>query len=117
MRVRPFASEDADAVRAILDATYSDDRWVRSLHEGSHGLPVDRPHFRRSSLVAELDGVVVAAGTISYRQRHPTRSSVAIDVAPASRRRGVGTALLEAARARRAAVARESATCGRGGTG
>ncbi|MBM2823170.1 MAG: acetyltransferase family protein [Thermoleophilia bacterium] len=94
MRVRPFASDDADAVRAILDATYGDDRWVRSLHEGSHGLPVDHPHFRRSSLVAELDGVVVAAGTITSGQRHPRRSWLEIEVAPAERRSGIGTALL-----------------------
>jgi GNAT superfamily N-acetyltransferase len=95
VRVRPFASTDADAIAAILDATYSDDQWVRSLHEGSHGLPVERPHFRRSSLVAEIDGVVVAAGTISERQRHPRRSWVDIDVAPGERRRGIGTTLLD----------------------
>ena len=95
MRVRPFASADADAIAAILDATYADDRWVRSLHEGSHGLPVEHPHFRRSSLIAEIDGVVVAVGTISEGQRHPRRSWVGIDVAPAERRRGIGTTLLD----------------------
>lgn len=95
MRVRPFASDDTDAVRAILDVVYRDDRWVRSLHEGSHGLAIDRPIFWRSSLVAELDGIVVGAGTISHLQRHPRRDWVAIDVAPPERRRGVGTALVD----------------------
>jgi GNAT superfamily N-acetyltransferase len=95
MRVRPLASDDADAIRTILDAIYRDDRWVRSLHEGSHGLPIDNPTFRRSSLVAELDGVVVGAGTISHGQRHPRRSWLAIDVAPAERRRGIGSVLLD----------------------
>jgi ribosomal protein S18 acetylase RimI-like enzyme len=95
VRVRPFASTDADATAAILDATYGGDRWLRSLHEGSHGLPVERQHLRRSSLVAEIDGVVVGVGTISEGQRHPRRSWVGIDVAPAERRRGIGTALLD----------------------
>ena len=87
MRLRPFAPDDADGVRTILDAVYADDQWVRSLHEGSHGLPIDRPTFRRSSLVAELDGLVVGAGTLSHGQRHPRRGWLAIDVAPAERRR------------------------------
>lgn len=95
MSVRPFAEADADAVRAILDATYGDDRWVRSLHEGTHGLPIDGPYFRRSSLVAELDGVVVAAATISHVHRHPSRGWLALAVAPAQRRRGIGSALVD----------------------
>ena len=95
MRVRPFASTDTDEVTAILDATYADDRWVRSLHERSHGPLVELPHFRRSSLVAEIDGFVVAAATISEGQRHPMRSWVVIDVVPAERRRGIGTTLLD----------------------
>lgn len=94
MRVRPFASGDSEAIQAILDATYGDDPWVRSLHDRSHGLRVERPHFQRLSLVAEIDGAVVAAGTLSHVQRHPRRSWISIDVAPAHRRRGVGTALL-----------------------
>jgi GNAT superfamily N-acetyltransferase len=95
VRVRPFASTDADATAAILDATYAGDPWLRSLREGSHGLPVERPELRRSSLVAEIDGVVVAVGTISDGHRHPRRSWIGIDVAPAARRRGIGTALLD----------------------
>ena len=61
MRLRPFAPDDADGVRTILDAVYADDQWVRSLHEGSHGLPIDRPTFRRSSLVAELETSTASA--------------------------------------------------------
>lgn len=110
VRVRPFASADPDAILAILDATYADDRWVRSLHEGSHGLPIERPHFRRSSLVAEIDGVVVAVGTISEGQRHPRRSWISIDVAPAERRRGIGTVILDELRG-----LSERPLCARGG--
>jgi len=99
VRVRPFASSDADAIAAILDATYAGDRWLRSLHDESHGPPIDRPHFRRSSLVAVGDGTVVGAGTISHGERHPSRSWIGIDVAPAERRRGIGAALLEELRA------------------
>ena len=95
MRLRAFASDDGDAIRAILDAVYAHDRWVRSVHDGSHGKPVDRPGFQRTSLVAEFDGDIVGAGTINHSQRHPQRSWLSIDVAPSSRRRGVGTALLE----------------------
>jgi hypothetical protein len=94
MRLRPLESDDAAAIRVILDAVYGDDHWVRSLHEGSHGLPVDQPGFQRASLVAELEGVVVGAGTISHAERHPQRSWLSIDVTPSKRRRGVGTALL-----------------------
>jgi len=94
MRVRRFASDDSDAIGVILDAVYADDRWVRSLHEESHGLPVDRPGFQRASLVAELEGAVVGVGSISHGERHPQRSWLSIDVVPSMRRRGVGTALL-----------------------
>ena len=93
IRVRPFANDDVDAICGILDATYGYDRWVRSIHGGSHGLPLDDPHFRRT-LIAEVDGDVVGVGTIAHGQRHPRRSLLAIEVAPAKRRRGIGTMLL-----------------------
>jgi GNAT superfamily N-acetyltransferase len=92
MRVRPFADGDSDAIGGVLDATYGHDPRLRALHEGGHGRPLEQP-FRRT-LVAEVEGEVVAAGTIIHGQRHPNRSWVTIAVAPRVRRRAIGTALL-----------------------
>ena len=95
IRLRPFADDDADAICRILDATYGYDPWVRSIHGRSHGPAVDRPQFFSRTLVAEADGDVVGVGTITHGQRHLRRSLLAIEVAPANRRRGIGTMLLE----------------------
>jgi GNAT superfamily N-acetyltransferase len=92
VRVRPFADADADAIGAILDATYGHDPRLRALHEGGHGPPLEQPY--RRTLVAEVEGEVVATGTIVHGQRHPNRNWVTIAVAPRLRRRGIGTALL-----------------------
>jgi GNAT superfamily N-acetyltransferase len=97
VRIRPFATGDADAVEAINDASYGDDPRVRGFMRGSHGEP--REHPRRRSVVAELDGTVVGAGTIFHGTDHPAHSRADVVVAPAVRRRGIGSALLDALRA------------------
>ena len=95
--MRAFAEGDADAIGAILDETYGHDRRLRALHGGGHGPVLEQP-FRRTS-IAELDGRIVAAGTIVHGSFHPLRAWVDLVVAPQFRRRGIGTALLRALRA------------------
>ena len=91
--MRPFLEADAGAVATILDQTYGHDPRLHVLHRDRHGLALEPPS--RGTLVAEVDGEVVGAGTIYHGAFHPLRTQVSIDVAPAHRRRRIGTALLE----------------------
>lgn len=92
MHVRPYTEDDAGAISAILDATYGGDPRLHALFADSHRLALEPPS--RGTLVAELDGEVVGAGTIYHGAFHPLRTQLSLDVAPAHRRRGIGTALL-----------------------
>jgi GNAT superfamily N-acetyltransferase len=89
--VRPFREPDSAAVSAVLDATYGHDPWLRAIHEGAHGQPLEQP-FRRT-LVAEVDGEIVGVGTVLHGMRHPLHTWLSIEVAPDFRRRGIGTVL------------------------
>lgn len=91
--MRPFAEGDAEAISAILDETYGHDRRLRALYGDGHGPALEQP-FRRTT-VAEVDGGVVAAGTIVHGSAHPLRTWLDLVVAPNVRRRGIGTALLD----------------------
>jgi GNAT superfamily N-acetyltransferase len=94
--LRPFAEGDANAVRSVLDATYGHDPRLRAIYDDAHGSPPDGLFGR--TLLAERDGEVVAAGTILHGPRHPRRTWLTLSVAPAYRRLGIGTALLNALR-------------------
>jgi GNAT superfamily N-acetyltransferase len=91
-QVRPFADSDTNAVAAILDSVYGHDARLRALHDGSHGPPLETP--RRQTLIAELDGGAVGVGTILESLRHPQHTWFGLEVPPAFRRRGIGTAIL-----------------------
>jgi GNAT superfamily N-acetyltransferase len=97
VRVRAFAEGDAGAISAILDETYGHDPRLRALHGGGHGPSLEQP-FRRTS-VAEIDGRVVAAGTIFHGSSHPLRTWIDLVVSQPFRRRGIGTAVLHELRA------------------
>jgi GNAT superfamily N-acetyltransferase len=92
VRIRNFVSEDAEVVAAILDSVYGHDARLRALHDGSHGPPLETP--RRQTLIAELDGEAVGVGTILESSRHPQHTWFGLEVPPAFRRRGIGTAIL-----------------------
>jgi GNAT superfamily N-acetyltransferase len=83
--------------RATLDETLeAGDELTRQIRD-RHGADVAGPHWRRT-IVAETDGRPVAVATVFASRWHPERLWVGVEVAPAHRRRGVGTALLQAAK-------------------
>lgn len=97
-RLRDFAPADYDAVVAASNASYPD--YPESVEEVRHrDEAIDPTRFFFKRLVAEEDGVVVGAVTISHRPSrfHPDRYAFDLFVAPAARRRGHGSALYEAA--------------------
>jgi GNAT superfamily N-acetyltransferase len=93
MRIRPFADGDAEAIGALVAASYPDDERMRTFRRRGHGPPVDEPVWRRS-LIAETGGAVAGTGTVLHSRLHPLRTGFDIVVAPRLRRRGVATALL-----------------------
>jgi RimJ/RimL family protein N-acetyltransferase len=106
IRVRPAEPHDADEIVALARAVsaepegwlLSDSRW-RSTAEERRYIRAVRRHADAVLLVAEVDGVL--AGRLSLaRDPHPSSAHVAdlgLMVDAAYRRRGVGTALLDAA--------------------
>jgi ribosomal protein S18 acetylase RimI-like enzyme len=91
MRVRATRQDDIAALAEVLAGQVSDAQLVARWQ----GLVAGH----REMLTAELDGHVV--GTVSLGGRGPREISgslrlFALDVGPAFRRRGVGTALIEA---------------------
>lgn len=63
------------------------------------GPPVDGPQWR-FTLVAERAGAPIGVVVVWASRWHPQRLWISVEVAAAYRRKGIGTALVEAARAR-----------------
>lgn len=82
----------------LLDAD-ADELWVQQFHV-LHGPDGDDP-WRRSRVATDRDGQVIGCATVTSSALHPGRLPCAVDVAPAWRRRGVGSALLAAVGAER----------------
>ena len=91
--VRPVRDRDLVPLTTALEPEVPAAQVARRLEESRLGY--------RDMLVAELDGQVV--GTVSMGgggfQRHGSLRLFALDVGPAFRRRGVGTALIKAVEA------------------
>ncbi|SDG31826.1 GNAT family N-acetyltransferase [Klenkia brasiliensis] len=91
--VRPW--QPGDDLDGLLGAG-ADPLWVAQGH-ALHGEDRDGDRWRRT-LVAVEDGEPVGAVTVARNRVHPGRWIVSIEVAPARRRRGLGTLLLDLAR-------------------
>lgn len=93
MLIRPYQDHDQAAVRRLLDQSWPNDPVMRELHD-LHG-PAHLSPWQQT-LIAEADGVVVGAGTARHGQKHPARYWLVLNVAPAARRRGIGSRLFTA---------------------
>jgi GNAT superfamily N-acetyltransferase len=94
--IRPFASADAPDVEAILQASWHHDPTMLGIYR-MHA--VWESDLIRQTLVAEIGGVVVGAGTLFESTIHPRMLFLNINVAPTAQRQGVGTALYDALQA------------------
>lgn len=91
LTIRAWQDDDQLTTLPVLSAGNPDALWrdqFQSLHGPNHEQP-----FRRT-LIAERDGTLVGVATLAERSLHPQRDACAIDVHPAFRRQGVGSALL-----------------------
>jgi GNAT superfamily N-acetyltransferase len=93
VRIVSWRPDHQGALEEVLEARDELTRQFRDLH----GADVAGPQWRRT-VVAEADGRPVAVATVFASRWHPERLWVGVEVAPGNRRRGVGTALLEAAK-------------------
>ena len=93
--IRPYRAADQAAVDDLVEGG-ADPLWVSQGHR-LHGEAREGDRWRRS-LVAEEAGRVVGAVTIGRNPVHPGRYNAAVEVAVGSRRRGLGTALIEQVR-------------------
>jgi GNAT superfamily N-acetyltransferase len=84
--------------RARLDKTLETPDELTGQFRDLHGPDGDDPYWRRT-FVAETGGPPVGVATVFASRWHPTRLWLAVEVAPAHRRCGIGNGLLEAARA------------------
>lgn len=93
--IRPYTDADQPRIDALLDAD-ADPLWVAQGHR-LHGAVREGERWRRT-LIAERAGRVVGAVTVARNPVHPGRYSLAVEVDPAARRRGLGRRLVERAR-------------------
>lgn len=92
--IRPWRDGDDRALAQVLPDPGSPAQLAaRALLREPGESPLTR------TLVAVVDSVVVGAAAIAASPAHPGRAWVHVEVAPEERRRGVGSALLEAAAA------------------
>jgi GNAT superfamily N-acetyltransferase len=99
MRTREWTDGDGPAVDALLDPE-PDRLWAGQGHR-LHGPPREGERWKRT-WVGEQGDAVVGAITLGRNYVHPARYSCAVEVAPASRRNGLGRQLIEFARDHRA---------------
>ncbi|MCG7301132.1 histone acetyltransferase [Brevibacterium ravenspurgense] len=94
MRIRPFVDGDDLKLNTILgDPQNPAAHMARSLFRADADVPVSR------AVVAEAaDDVLVGAAAVAQSPAHPTRAWAHVEVASTDERRGVGSALLSAAR-------------------
>ncbi len=94
MRIRPFVDGDDLKLNTILgDPQNPAAHMARSLFRADADAPVSR------AVVAEAaDDVLVGAAAVAQSPAHPTRAWAHVEVASTDERRGVGSALLSAAR-------------------
>jgi GNAT superfamily N-acetyltransferase len=103
MLVRSIAPSDEDAYRAILEDTSAEDRYCRFFHLVDHFDPDEVQRFVETR--SDMIGVIAFDGETPLGAAHAAlidaeSSELAIVVARAARRRGVGTALIDALIAR-----------------
>jgi ribosomal protein S18 acetylase RimI-like enzyme len=90
--VRAFVDSD-DAMLATLVESNADPLYAAPSH-GLHGVAQDGRDWSRT-LIAEVDGRLVAAVTAARNQIHPGRFILAVEVAAEYRQRGIAGALLD----------------------
>jgi [ribosomal protein S18]-alanine N-acetyltransferase len=94
---RPMRAGDLKAVLAIAAASPEAPRW-REVDYGVYIEPEQRPPLRRIAVVAEVDarvaGFAAATLLLDGTENRCDLDTMAVD--PRARRRGVGTALLQA---------------------
>jgi GNAT superfamily N-acetyltransferase len=98
--IRPYRVSDGPAVTALAAAAWPGDAVMQEL-QATHGPDRDSP--LRRVVVAEWDGELAGAACVTASNRHPSRHTLVLHVAPRFRRRGVGSALLARMRAATAA--------------
>ena len=94
MHIRPFVDGDDLKLNTILgDPQNPAAHMARSLFRADADAPVSR------AVVAQVaDDVLIGAAVVAQSPAHPTRAWAHVEVAPTDERRGVGSALLTAAR-------------------
>ena len=90
--LRPWADGDDLALLEV----WGDPADVQQHQDRAMLAPVADAPWRRT-LVAEDDGVPVGAGTVFAQSLHPRRLWLYLEVGPTARRRGIGSALTNAA--------------------
>jgi RimJ/RimL family protein N-acetyltransferase len=101
--VRSIVPSDEDAYRAILEDTSKEDRYCRFFHLVDHFDPDEVHRFVETR--ADMIGMIAFDGKTPLGTAHAAllddeSAELAIVVARAARRRGVGTALIDALTAR-----------------
>ena len=100
--IRRATESDYQAIKALSHAIWGDDvegmakrppGWNRRLWTLKNHTNANKPG--PTTLVKEVDGRVVAAGTIVFQEQEP-RNRISIHVAPGFRDRGIGAELYEA---------------------
>jgi GNAT superfamily N-acetyltransferase len=96
--IRSFQSGDDAAVAGLVAAGYEGDPGLGEMVRGLYGPDREPPAWRRCLVAESPGGAVLGVAAAQASQHHPGSVPVGVLVGPASRRRGVGSALLVAVR-------------------
>jgi GNAT superfamily N-acetyltransferase len=103
-----WSENDTAQLDSLLD-TDVDPLWREQFH-GLHGPDRDGAVWRRTRVAVDNRNTMIGCASLVRNLLHPGRLPCAIEVAPAWRRQGIGTALLETMKALRGGVSQPLST-------
>lgn len=108
VRVRPWQPGDEASLDDLCDGPLNT-VWQSQFHQ-LHGPDEQDAHWRRCRIAVDVTGTVIGAATVIVNPVHAGRMPCAVEVAPAWRRRGIGSLLLEQMRRLRPVASRPLST-------
>uniref|UniRef100_UPI0013A6F8BB GNAT family N-acetyltransferase n=1 Tax=Mycolicibacterium llatzerense TaxID=280871 RepID=UPI0013A6F8BB len=106
--LRSWSTKDEAHLDSLLSADV-DPLWREQFH-GLHGPDRDGTDWRRTRVAVDDHDRMVGCASIVHNPLHPGRFPCAVEVVPAWRRRGIGTALLDTVKELRANVSHPLST-------
>lgn len=106
--LRSWSGKDEARLNSLLSVDV-DPLWREQFH-GLHGPDQDGTDWRWTRVAVDARDTMIGCASVVHNALHPDRLPCAIEVAPTWRRRGIGTALMDAVKVLRSNDARSLST-------